>query len=122
MTILSDNLVTLCEFLGTPITWRGMKIFEVGSSYDDHGRLRISSDQLLTPEAYSGRFDELLARGYAWVNLSCFGIYDGFMLVGVEVQSATTASISKTSVNYSGPPMSVLRHGWDASQALAIVA
>ncbi|WP_426208929.1 hypothetical protein [Massilia sp. TWP1-3-3] len=123
MAVLSDKLVELCEFLrvsGGPTTWRGIKIFEVDSNYDDYGRPRVSGDRLLSQEEYSARFDELLTCGLPWINLSCFGIYDGFLVVGVEASNPSATLISNTSINYSGLPTSVLSPRWDSSSALVI--
>lgn len=123
MAVLSDKLVELGEFLrvsGGPTAWRGIKIFEVGSHYDDDGRPRVSGDRLIPEESYSARFDVLLTNGLPWINLSCYGMHDGFLVVGVEVSNPSATLVLNTSINYSGPPTSVLSPQWDSSPALII--
>ncbi len=123
MAILSEKLLELCEFLrvsGGPTTWRGIRIFEVGSNFDDSGKPRVSRNRLVPQDEYSARFDELLTFRLPWINLSCFGIYDGFLVVGVEAPHPSAALCLNTSINYSGAPTPVRSPLWDSSSALVI--
>jgi hypothetical protein len=50
------------------------------------------------------RFDDLLNRGYRWMNLVGLGILGKILLVGVEFpDQAGTTPVGQTSVNLSGP-------------------
>lgn len=125
MSILSDELKALITFMAKscqPPPLRGMRIVEVGShnETDVCGRLRVRQDQFCAPEHYESRFKELIEQGLPWLNLSCFGIHNGFLIVGVETPNQCSRPSRRTSVNYSGPPVSVLDRGWDAYQILAI--
>lgn len=123
MSILSDQIVALCGFLQArcqPPEWCGIRVFEVGSIVDEHGRIRVSHNDLFAPEDYELRFKELFERGLPWINLSCFGIHDEFLIVGIEISRSTNSTVPHTSVNYAGPPAAVLQHKWDATEALAI--
>lgn len=123
MNVLADKLDALCGFLQArfqPPDWRGIRIFEVGTSLDDQNRLRVSINDLFSPEDFDERFNELFERGLPWINLSCYGLYNGFLIVGVEIPQSTTTAGTNTSVNYAGPPMAVLQREWDATGILAI--
>lgn len=56
-------------------------------------------------------FAELLSRGYRWVNMSCSGIYEDKLIVGIEYPEKTYPGIT-TSVNLSGPSKLVMNQGW----------
>jgi len=75
--------------------------------------------------------------GYRWLNLSCYGVYESFLIVAVEVPNATVAHITfsgwtpegkprtlhpgyHTSVNLSGPARIVLDQQWRVDSVLAI--
>lgn len=123
MNILSDKLTALCDFLKTrcqPPPWRGIQVFEVSSNVDDRGRIRVSHNDLFAPEDYEVRFKELSERRLPWINLSCFGMHNGFLMVGIEVARSTNSTVPHTSVNYAGPPAIVLQREWDATEVLAI--
>lgn len=66
---------------------------------------------------------ELINQVLPWINLSCFGVYEGFMIIGVEVPNSPPRAPRpkpRTSVNYSGPPAFVLENGWDASLIMTL--
>jgi hypothetical protein len=66
---------------------------------------------------YEARFETLLVTGYSWLNLSALGVFDGELLVCVELPRDSVGAYGRTSVNLSGPPGQV----WDASQRHRIV-
>ena len=90
---------------------------------DDKHRVIISREVITTPEEYATRFEELTRSGLAWVNMSCYGVYDGRVLVVIELPEKALEANSPvvTSVNYSGPVHGVSQNGWDVSRVLAIV-
>jgi hypothetical protein len=72
---------------------------------------------------YEDRFDELMNAGLPWINMSCYGVHDGILIIGIESarpQNAQRGPVGRTSVNYAGPPVAVVQHGWDANEALTI--
>jgi len=84
---LAQHLRELETFLrrdGDAPEWTGILIVE--DSEIVHGaRTRIPRSSLLTPDEFSSRFDELVARGYGWINLVGNGLLDGKLLVSVEI-------------------------------------
>src|SRR5437868_14232750 len=50
----------------------------------DHTRFQVL---LRTPAEYEQRFEELLDRGYSWLNVGFRGVYRDFLIVGVELPS-----------------------------------
>lgn len=80
----------------------------------------VRREEFREPADYEARFQELLAAGFPWINVSCYGLYEGRLLVVVELPREATGA-ARTSVNYSGPMRVVLEHDWDVSHALTIV-
>lgn len=84
-------------------------------TFDVRGRPVIARDELRTIEQYEERFSELMAKGFAWINLSSFGLLDGTALVTVEFPNyERVGGRAITSVNFSGPLQAVARSTWDA--------
>jgi hypothetical protein len=70
-------------------------------------------EPLRSPAGYSDRFDELVTRGYDWVNLHAAGVIGGQLVVAVELPRAPGDRPGITSINLSGPGHIVLQHaGW----------
>jgi hypothetical protein len=86
------------------------------------GRLRIPKDELKSILEYEARFDELLRAGFAWINLSYYGLYGAFLIVGVEPppDEPNRRRSPCTSVNYSGPNRRVADACWDATMMLVV--
>lgn len=75
----------------------------------------IASADLQTVAQYEERFSALLAKGFAWINLSFYGLIDDKALVTVEFPNHEPAGRgAATSVNFSGPIRAVSRSSWDA--------
>jgi hypothetical protein len=73
------------------------------------------------PEQYEARFDELMKVGFPWMNVTCLGVIDGMLLVGVELpRVAPPEPAKRTSINLSGPMAKVLNSGWSAEEVLSI--
>src|SRR5215213_11566047 len=90
VSALSSSLSTLVEFLeqcGLPPPVRELRIVEVthAAARDELGRLVISGDEVQQPPAYEPRFEELMHSGMPWVNISCYGVYSGHLIIGVEL-------------------------------------
>ena len=123
MSDLSNALQHLLAFLNeaspAPPT-RGTLILELRSpvALDDEGRLRVTRDELRVPADYESRFATLMASGFPWINVSCYGALDDQLIVVIELPRAPSDA-KRTSVNYSGPSNRVRDSRWDASCDLA---
>lgn len=123
MNTLDDTLQALVKFLedlGQPPPSLQIRIVEIGpnASTDERGRLWVERSALQTPEAYEPRFNELMAAGLPWINVSTLGVEGEFLIVGIE--TARRGGSSRTSVNYSGPSAAVLQNGWGIESALLL--
>jgi hypothetical protein len=100
------------------------RVFEgTGRESRLRGRLRVSLHQLGRPSDYESRFDELLKEGFSWLNMSCYGVYDGFAIVAIEVPHREEGTLHPgivTPVNLSGPPVSVTSRGWGVEELLLV--
>jgi hypothetical protein len=96
----------------------------------DHARLQV---KLCTPAEYEQRFEELLNRGYSWINVGFRGIHRDFLIIGVELPSLKIPDGSgrwiprrlypghRTSINLSGPCNAVVDRGLNVEWELDIV-
>ncbi len=127
MSALLDSLQYLFQFLekgGNPSPSLDVLLIEIGhdTATDDRGRLRIRRDALRKPSDYESRFEELLHSGMPWLNVSCYGVYEGFLIVSIEIPQGIpeNARADRLSINYSGPPLTVIQHGWDVTEIAVI--
>jgi hypothetical protein len=105
-----------------------VRIVEVGLNNYNHadGTYHIREGDLRTPADYEVRFNELLAAGYSWINLSCYGIHRSFLIVAIELPAVDDGDENalvpgcNTSVNLSGPRQDVRDRGWSVDTVLTI--
>ncbi len=113
---LDQHLQRLLSFLSErglqPPPTEHIKILEIGRASAGSGPLVVRASELLDPADYAQRFEELLDAGFAWLNLSCYGVVDGSLLVAVELPAAPSGAVGGPSVNLSGPAQSVLERDW----------
>jgi len=117
MSALTDHLerlVTWLRELGPIPDWHGVKLIEA-KDVTWAAVSKIPRVALRSPAEYADHFDELLNRGYSWLNLSALGVLDGELIVCVELPRDTTGVFGRTSVNLSGPPLDAGKPVWDAS-------
>lgn len=96
-------------------------IVEVNDENQCDGAVRVRQKELHHPSDYAIRFDELLKAGYPWLNMSCYGIHDGRLIVAIEVPSPRPLHPGHvTSVNLSGPSRIVLDNDWRTDPILTI--
>jgi hypothetical protein len=91
LSIHLERLLRSLESFGMQPPAQDVRIIEVDCkrfSIDD-GTYHAHREELCPPLEYENRFDQLLQTGYSWLNLSCYGVYGGFLIVAVEVPSAT---------------------------------
>lgn len=75
---------------------------------EDGGFWQCPERALQPPDSFAGKFDELLRVGYAWINLSVYGIFDDDLIIGIELPSEPVGvPPGRTSVNFSGPSLGV---------------
>jgi hypothetical protein len=65
------------------------------------------------------RFDELMKSGLPWINVSCYGVDRGRLVIGVELPRSRPRATAETSVSFSGATSAVLLHDWDVREVLA---
>ena len=91
----------------------------------DYRRYRV---RLQAPSEYESRWDELLLKGYSWINIGSYGIHRGrILVVGVEVPTRNYISGEKRPL-FPGHPTEVMITGtpngntnFDAEWQLEIV-
>src|SRR5258708_29995631 len=131
MSALSSHLDGLILWLETArgqVPSHEVRMLEVNTREVNlkDGKYHVRKDQLRLPSQYESRFDELLQMGYPWLNLSCFGVYDGFLIVAVEVPTLPDVTPFRsslqqlTSVNISGPQSIVCDAAWALDSVLTI--
>ena len=121
MSVLSDQLERLLDWLGSiglPPPTRDIRIIEIASGMDTP---RVRRGALRKTFEYEGRFQELMQAGYPWLNMSCYGVHDGLLIVAIEMPSPRHLTPGQaTSVNLSGPANIVLDHQWCIDSVLTI--
>jgi hypothetical protein len=66
----------------------------------------VERGALLSTAEFAPRFDRLLLAGYSWIHLSACGLFQGALIVGVELpREVEGVPAGLTSVNYFGPPL-----------------
>ena len=97
------------------------QIMQAHSAAGSDGAAHIRQTDFRDPSDYATRFDELLQAGYPWLNMSCYGIHDGRLIVAIEIPSPRPLHPGcATSVNLSGPSRTVLDSGWRTDAVLTI--
>ena len=87
---------------------------------DERGRVRVRAAELVQEGAYASRFEELLSIGPAWLNVSCYGVHEGRLIVAIELPAAPLNRGLKTAVNVSGPTHAGRANGWTVDDVLDI--
>ena len=83
------------------------------------GGWQITRKSLVTPEDYEQQFETLAHAGYSWINLSLYGVYEGSLIVGIELPSEPgKVPPGKTSINFSGPAIRNGKVDWQLRLAL----
>ena len=82
----------------------------------------IPKSVLVLATDYEKRFDELLSKGYDWINMNAMGILQYSFIVLIEFPlKSLNASRDKVSVNYSGPAIFNKQPLWDLSNKVKIL-
>jgi hypothetical protein len=122
MSALSIHLDRLCRWLeseGLKPPSRDVRLIEISLI---NGTSRVRQDELRKPSDYEDRFEEILRAGFPWLNLSCYGVHEGSLIVAVEIPGHKSPNPGyATPVNLSGPTRIVLQHEWRVDSVLAIV-
>lgn len=126
MTALNQHIDRLLQWLddiGLSVPSRNIRIVDLSDAQvnEDTRKIRISRNEIRTPAEYELRFDELLAAGYPWLNLSCYGLFEDCLLLCVEVPCPRELDPGRpTSVNLSGPARAVLDQNWNVDAVLIV--
>ena len=115
-----DRLLDWLEGMGLHPPSRDVRIVEISqiSRVSADGTYHVRRDELRRPLDYETRFDELLRTGYTWLNMSCYGVHDGLLIVAIEVPGPRTPYPGcPTSVNLSGPAVD---RKWNVAAVLTI--
>ena len=116
-----ERLLVWLKGIGLQPPSNGVLIVEVSHVNQSDGTVHIRRTEFRDPSDYAKRFDELL-QGYPWLNMSCYGIHDGRLIVAIEVPSLRPLHPEcATSVNLSGPSRIVLDSGWRTDSVLTII-
>jgi len=92
--------------------WDGILLTEGFIARNDNQQ--INRGNLYEPDFFITRFDEVVASGHSWVNLSFVGVLEGKLLISLEDVSSSIIEGCSTSVNLSGPLNLIRsRHGWN---------
>ena len=87
-----DMLLQEIESLGLQPPSRDVRVIEISQirRVSPDGTYHVQQNELRKPVDYESRFDELLATGYSWLNMSCCGFHDGSPIVMIEVPGPRT--------------------------------
>ncbi len=124
MSALSTHLEQLLgwlEGIGLQPPSKDVLIIEVNDENQRDGTVQVRQKELHHPSEYAIRFDELLQAGYPWLNMSCYGVRDGQLIVAIEVPSPRPLHPGRaTSVNLSGPSRMALENNWRTDSILTV--
>jgi hypothetical protein len=104
-----EELLQYCRRVTGPVPAFDTKLFLDTSDprVRFEGRWVVERGGLQRGTEFAPHFDKLLTAGYAWVNLSAYGVFRDALIVGVERPGeATGVPAGLTNVNYSGPERS----------------
>ena len=99
-----DRLETWLRRDGTAPAWRAVLLVEAKDITWGAVSL-IPQSAIHSIIEYGARFDSLLAKGHAWLNLSAVGVLAEELVVCVEVPRDAVGAYGRTSVNLSGPSL-----------------
>lgn len=67
-------------------------------------RTIIHKEKIMDPAAFAPVFDNLIEKGYGWINFHCAGIYGDSLIYTIELPNyISDISSDKVSINLSGP-------------------
>ena len=102
------------------LSWTKILVIEQDSMRLAAGKNTIPCSAFIDAEHYSERFNQLLERGYSWLNMNAAGILGDALIVVVELPRDTSNVSGKTSVNFSGPTAVAGKSQWDLSGSLIV--
>ena len=121
---LEKNLSRLISFFPKWSNWMSWsQVLFLENTPFTHGNPSIIPKSALIPsEEYAKRFEELLDKGYSWINMNAFGVWEEKLIVVIELPSySSNISRDKISVNFSGPAMLNGKPQWDLSKRVELV-
>ena len=100
----------LTKELGLP-AWKEVLVTEFVEFSADP--LKIEVGKCDSPDNYKERFQLLLSRGYAWINVSALGLMGETLVLHVEHPNQSQFISAESSVNLSGPCEAVQKNGYN---------
>ena len=101
----TNNVLKFMREIDSNITKYSIIFVIEGKNLKYHNNLwDLRIKDLIEFKDYEKIFDELLNKGYSWINLNCMGVLDGCLVLCVELpHSVGNTPREKVQVNYSGP-------------------
>jgi hypothetical protein len=121
---LEKNLNLLTSFFPEWSNWLpwSQVLFLENTSFTYAKVYKIPRSALIPSKDYVERFDELLDRGYHWINMNAFGIWRDNLIVVIELPGYKgDRPREKVSVNFSGPAIINEKPQWDLSERIEII-
>lgn len=88
---------------GNAPCWSSVLVLE-DPNFDFGIRSTVPRDRFQTVEQYEQRFAELLGKGFNWINVSAFSLYNSFLIVRIEFPRVEgILPEDKVPIMYSGP-------------------
>ena len=102
---------------GCPKNWADIQIIEDPSFSIRSEKWKASKESLMSIKQYEEIFNDLLNKGYSWININFGGIYKNKAIIFIEYPSnPINIPKEKVSINYSGPE----GYEWDITEKLCI--
>lgn len=118
---LERNLNLLTSFFPQWFNWLpwSQVLFLESTSFIDGNVSKVPRSALIPAREYAERFNELLDKGYSWINMSALGVWKGSLIVVIELPSYdNNVPRDKVSVNFSGPVIIDGKPQWDLSERI----
>lgn len=102
------ELLNVCRQISTPLPGFNDALFL--DTTDPRVRhqvgWKVAAGGLQTSAQFAPLFDRLVVSGYAWLNLSAYGIFRGDLVIGLELpRDVIGVAAGLTSVTYSASPL-----------------
>ena len=121
---LEKNLNRLISFFPEWSNWLSWSqvLFLENTNFTYGNVSRVPNSALIPSREYANRFDELLTKGYSWINMNAFGVWKENLIVVIELPSySSNIPRDKVSVNFSGPVILDGKPQWDLSNRIEII-
>jgi hypothetical protein len=118
---LDRNLNLLISFFPQWSNWLSWSqvLFLESTSFIDNNVFKFPRSALIPTREYAERFNELLDKGYSWINMNALGVWKDSLIVVIELPSYdNNIPRGKVSINFSGPVIIDGKPQWDLSERI----